>query len=80
MVFHSHCIISLVNPIRALLEYFDEPHPWHFTPEEIKKMFLEANLKEKFTRIAIFHWKPRNFIKHIMAKAIVRDYYAILEK
>lgn len=62
------------------VRYFDRAHPWHFMAEEIKKMFQRASLKEEFTHINAFHWRARNPLKHLIAKAIIRNYFAILKK
>ena len=80
IIFHSHCIIPLIKPIRMLLKYVDKPHPWHFTARELKDMFMIVDLKQVFVRIMVFHWKARCFLRHITAKAIIRDYFAIFQK
>jgi SAM-dependent methyltransferase len=80
IIFHSHCIIPLIKPIRALLKYVDKPHPWHFTARELKDMFMIVGLKQVFVRITVFHWKARCFLRHITAKAILRNYFAVLQK
>lgn len=80
VIFHCHFIIPLLRPLRPLLNYFDKPHPWHFTSEEIKKLLSGAGLTEKFSRFSILHWPARSFIKDIIGRAVVRDYFAVLEK
>lgn len=80
IIFHSHCITPLVKPIRILLKYVDKPHPWHFTSGELKNMFMNAGFKQNFARMTVFHWKARCFVRHITAKAIIRNYFAILQK
>lgn len=80
IIFHSHCITPLVKPIRIFLKYVDKPHPWHFTPKEIKNMFIDTGLKQIFAKITVFHWKARSLIRHASAKAIIRNYFAVFQK
>jgi len=80
VIFHCHFIIPLLKPLRVLLNSFDKPHPWHFTSQEINKLLLGAGLTEHFSRLSILHWPSRSFIKNIIGRAVVRDYFAILEK
>ncbi len=80
IIFHSHCIIPLIKPVRMLLKYVDKPHPWHFTTRELKSLFMNVGFKQIFTRITVFHWKARSLIRHASAKAIIRNYFAILQK
>lgn len=80
VVFHSHCISPLFKPVRGLLTYFDKPHPWHFTLRELERMFADAGLRPTFSKITLFHWKARTLLRHIAAKAIIRNYFGILQK
>lgn len=80
IIFHSHCITPLIKPLRSLLKYFDKPHPWHLTAKEMKGMFCQANLKEEFGRISIFHGQARSIIRQLAAKLIIRDYLAVYKK
>jgi ubiquinone/menaquinone biosynthesis C-methylase UbiE len=80
IIFHSHSIPPLLKPIRFLLKYFDRPHPWHFTPGELRRMFAGAGYNEIFSRITVFHWKARSFIRQAAAKAIMRNYFVIAQK
>jgi ubiquinone/menaquinone biosynthesis C-methylase UbiE len=80
IIFHSHCITPLIKPFRLFLQYVDKPHPWHFTARELKKMFMDIGSKQIFVRITRFHWGARNPIRQLVAKAIIRNYFAILKK
>ena len=80
IIFHSHCITPPIKPIRALLKYVDKPHPWHFTPRELKNLFVKVGFKQIFTRITVFHWKARSFIRQTAAKVIIRNYFAVAQK
>lgn len=80
LLFHSHCVAWWVGPVRFLLRYIDKPHPWHFFPREIREMIKAAGFKSNFESVSNFHWQARNFIKHIVSKVIIKDYFAILEK
>lgn len=80
IIFHSHCITPLIKPIRILLKYFDKPHPWHFTSGELNQMFTNAHFQQSFVRITGFHWKARCLVRHVAAKAIIRNYFAIFQK
>jgi len=80
IVFHSPCVISPIKPIRILLKYVDKPHPWHFTSGELNDMFANASFKQSFVGITDFHWKARCLVRHVAAKAIIRNYFAIFQK
>lgn len=80
IIFHSHFVVFWAKLFRILFKFFDKPHPWHFTKREIKRMFLETNLEQKFINTTIFHWRARNPLKRIIAKMIIRNYFAVLEK
>lgn len=80
IIFQSHCITPLIKPIRIFLKYVDKPHPWHFTSKELRNMFIDTGLKQIFAKITVFHWKARSLIRHMAAKTIVRNYFAIFQK
>ncbi len=80
VIFHCHFIIPLLKPLRTLLDSFDKPHPWHFTSEEINKLLSRAGFTEHFSRLSILHWPSRSFVKNVIGRAVVRDYFALLEK
>ncbi len=80
IIFHSHCITPLIKPTRIFLKYVDKPHPWHFTSEELRNMCVDTGFKQIFAKITVFHWKATELIRHIAAKAIIRDYFAVFQK